>query len=365
MRRFILISLLGSLGLFFISSCANKPAYYTASDFYTVPKIDVHFHYNTTDIRYLEYADSLHFRLLSPNVDTDMPIDEQLAITSALRKRYSGEFFFLGTFSVDSFNYPGFAEKTIACIDKCMKAGASGIKIWKNIGMELKDTAGYYVMADNPAFAPVFRYLEVNKIPVLAHLGEPKNCWLPEEKMTLDNDRRYYQKHPQYHMYLHPDAPTYEQQIDARDDLLKEYPGLNLAGAHLGSMEWDVNEVAKRLDQFPNFQVEFSARIGHLQYQAITNRKKVRDFMIRYQDRIMYGTDVTLHSDDTACVAVKEGLLRRWKEQWLFLATDSVIPVKDLGGKEVKGLQLPREVIDKIYCKNAERFFGINKSGKQ
>ena len=220
---------------FFISSCNNKPLYYTGADFNNLPKIDIHFHYNTSDIRYLKFADSLNFRLISPNVDTEMPIDEQLKITASIKKEFPNKFAFFGTFSVDSFNNDGFAEKTIARIDQCMKAGASGIKIWKNIGMVLKDISGRNVMVDDLAFEPVFNYLEANKIPLLAHLGEPRNCWLPEERMTVGNDHRYYTKHPQYYMYLHPEQPSYEDQINARDNLLK-----NIRTSILQAPTWPV-----------------------------------------------------------------------------------------------------------------------------
>ena len=121
--------------LFVVSSCENKPAYYTVADFEKVSKTDSHFHYNTRDVRYLKFADSLNFRLVSPNVDTEMPIDSQLQIASWIKRQFPDKFAFFGTFSVDSFGKVGFAEKTIARIDRCMKAGACGIKIWKNIGM--------------------------------------------------------------------------------------------------------------------------------------------------------------------------------------------------------------------------------------
>ena len=79
--------------------------------------------------------------------------------------------------------------------------------------------------------------------------------------------------------------------------------------------------------------------------------------MIKYQDRILYGTDGGVHGNGANFSIVMNGLRNRWFEQWLFLATDSVTPVNDLGGQKVKGLQLPKEVIDKLYYKNAEKYF--------
>lgn len=341
-----------------LSGCKQKETvFYSVSDFRKVPKIDVHFHYNTTDIRYVKYADSLNFRLLSPNVDAGQSIDDQLQKTSSIRKLLPNQFAFFGTFSVQNFRNNDFAEKTIARIDECMKDGASGIKIWKNIGMAIKDGTGHFVMVDNSVFEPVFNYFEKKNIPLMAHLGEPKDCWLSEDQMDLGNNRRYFHEHPQYHMFKHPEAPSYQDQINAMINLLNKHPKLDYLAAHLASLEWNVDELARLFVRFPNVKADFAARIGHLQFQSLANREKVRDFMIKYQDRLLYGTDQSLDETSTNYRETTSEMRRTWTDQWIFLATDSSIMVSDLDQKNVRGLKLPREVIDKIYFKNAERFF--------
>lgn len=340
----------------FLDACREKTAYYTFSDFEKVPKTDVHLHINSLDPVYMEFASKYNFRVVSPNVDSRYSIDEQLNVAGIVKKRWPGRFAFLGTFSVDSFGKPGFADSTIARINQCLKAGASGIKIWKNIGMVLKDATGRYVMVDDSGFDPVFRFLEENKIPVMGHLGEPLNCWLPLNEMTDTSNYRYYKANPQYHMYLHPEAPSYENQINARDNLLKKFSGLIFTGAHLGSLEWDVDEVAKRLDMFPEMDIDLSARMAHVQYQSIDDYDKVRNFMIKYQDRIMYGTDITVNANQSNPGDILQRLLERWQSNWIYMATDSIQNIRNLP-QEVKGLKLPAEVIDKLYNKNADCFF--------
>ncbi len=338
--------------------CKQKETgFYSVSDFGKVPKTDVHFHYNTTDVRFVNFADSLNFRLLSPNVDAGKSIDNQLKKASLVRKLRPKQFAFFGTFSVQNFGANDFADKTIARIDECMKAGASGIKIWKNIGMAIKDGKGHFVMVDNPAFDPIFKYIEDKNIPLMAHLGEPKDCWLPEEQMDLNNNRRYFHEHPEYHMYLHPEAPSYQDQINAMINLLNKHPKLDYLAAHLASLEWNIDELAQLFDRFPNVKADFSARIGHLQFQSLANREKVREFMIKYQNRLLYGTDLSVNEASTNYRETTSEMRRTWTDQWIFLATDSTILISDLGEKKVQGLKLPREVIDKIYFKNAERFF--------
>jgi predicted TIM-barrel fold metal-dependent hydrolase len=350
------LTIASCIALVIIIACQEKTEYYTFSDFRKVPKTDDHLHINSLDPRYMELASSNNFRVVSPNVDSRISIDEQLNTSSQIKKLWPSRFTFFGTFSVDGFGTAGFADSTITRIKKCMKAGASGIKIWKNIGMVLKDKKGDYIMIDDPAFNPIFRFMEDNKITVMGHLGEPRNCWLPLNEMTDSSNYRYYKANPQYHMFLHPEAPSYEDQINARDNLLKMNPELDFIGAHLASLEWSVNEIAKRLDIYPNLKVDMSARVAHLQYQSIADRELVRNFMIRYQDRILYGTDITINANEADPEAKSQMLLDRWISNWIYLATDSTLIIKNIQG-EIQGLKLPKKVIDKIYNENADRFF--------
>lgn len=342
--------------LFVLNTCLNSSDHYTFRDFEKVSKTDVHLHINSLDPVYMELASRYNFRIVSPNVDSRIPIDEQLQKASTIKKAWPDRFAFFGTFSVDSFSVENFADNTIARIKKCMEEGASGIKIWKNIGMVLKDKDGHYVMIDDQAFYLIFKYLEEKNIPVMGHLGEPKNCWLPLAEMTDTSNYRYYKANPQYHMYLHPEAPSYEDQINARDNLLYKHPGLDFTGAHFASLEWSVDEIAKRFDLFPELKVDMSARMAHLQLQSINDYNKVRKFLIKYQDRILYGTDITINPDEANSEGKIQQLIDRWRSNWIYLATDSTMNIKNLPA-EVKGLHLPRKVVDKIYNKNAEKFF--------
>lgn len=342
--------------LAFTTSCSQKEQHYTFEDFAAVPKTDVHLHINSLNPVFLQLAEKNNFRVVSPNVDSRLPVSEQLDTASALKKLWPGRFAFFGTFSVDSFGKPDFANEVISVIDRCIQNGASGIKIWKNIGMVLLDSTGRYVMVDDPAFDPIFKYMESKKIRVMGHLGEPKNCWLPFSEMTDTSNLRYYKSNPQYHMYQHPEAPSYEDQINARDNLLRKYPELEFTGAHFASLEWSVDEIARRLDSFPNLTVDMSARMGHLQYQSIADYEKVRKFLVKYQDRILYGTDITVNSMEKNPGARAQQIYDRWVSNWVYLATDSTQKINNLPG-EVRGMNLSKETIDKIFNSNANKFF--------
>ncbi|MDR2139136.1 MAG: amidohydrolase [Tannerella sp.] len=351
------------LGTSLLSCRTGKQAVYAPEDFAGMPKADAHFHYDTFNEACLQYAASIHMHLLSINVDAGEDLDRQLAIGRRLKTQYPEAFDFLGTFPVDGFGSPTFCDDMLRRVQQCIAAGARGIKIWKNIGMTLKDADGNYVMADDPVFDPVYAWLEKEGLPLAAHLGEPRNCWLPYDKITMGNDLNYYTKHPEYHMYQHPGAPSWEVQIAARDHILEKHPRLVFVGAHIGSMEWNLDEVAKRFDRYPNFHVDLSARLGHVQLQTLQNRQKVCDFFIKYQDRMLYGSDIG--TDDGDIRNMEERNRARhdwWRRHWLFLATGETLPADEFNiphpPKTIEGLCLPKSVIDKIFLANFKRIFG-------
>jgi predicted TIM-barrel fold metal-dependent hydrolase len=224
--------------------------------------------------------------------------------------------------------------------------------------MAYQDENGNFIMADHPRLVAIFKFVQDQGKTLMAHLGEPRNCWLPVDEMTVNSDKSYFSRHPEYHMFLHPEYPSYEQQVEARDRLLEKFPKIRFVGAHLGSVEWDVDELAKRLDRFPNMAVDMAARIGHLQYQSQKNRERVRKFLIDYQDQLIYGTDLEI-SGDPDPEKMKSNAITTWQSDWKYLVSDEWMEVGDVDG-EFQGLQLPKEVVDKIYYHNAVRWFGID-----
>jgi predicted TIM-barrel fold metal-dependent hydrolase len=229
------------------------------------------------------------------------------------------------------------------------------VKIWKNVGMSLKDSDGRYVMPDDQRLEPIISTLERDHIVLLGHQAEPLNCWLPFEKMTVRSDRDYFHEHPQYYMYRHPEMPSHDTILAARDRMLHAHPGLHFDAVHLASLEWDVGKVAAFLDRFPNANVDLAARLVHLEFQASKNPRKVRAFLMRYQDRILYGSDDSYGPDDSDARAVAD-VHAGWVDDWRFLATSDRLQSPDFA-KSYPGMRLPREVIDKIYRRNAQAMF--------
>jgi len=342
------------------SNDSNK--YYTLDDFSKVKKIDVHAHQLNTRAGFVEQAVADNFILISLNTEVpdEAPIDIQQSYVLKLRHNFPNDIFCVTAFETITINQPGWSDRQLAYLKKSFDSGAIGIKVWKNIGMTIKDKDSNFIMIDNPIFDSIFNYLEQNNIPVIGHIGEPKNCWLPLDQMTTNNDRAYFTEHPQYHMYLHPEYPSYEVIIQSRDHLLEKHPNLKFIGAHLGSMEWNVDEIAKRLDKFPNMSVETAERFGQLQYQSIQDWQKVHDFFIKYQDRIMYGTDL-VDNLSMAPEEIKKHAHELWIRDWKYFTTGDSLQ-SPFVNKKFKGLQLPKIVIDKIYYTNPDKCYFSKKN---
>ncbi len=331
--------------------------HYTADNFSKVEKIDIHFHLHSEDTRFVELAQRDRFRLL--NIATQSAPPEVM--------RYKHRTIFLqhkahpehvapvSSFSVEGWDASDWQEKTIRFLDETFEKGAVGVKVWKNIGMSARGQDGQLVMIDDPQFDPIFDHLAKRGVVLMGHLGEPKNCWLPLEQMTVNNDRGYFRRNPQYHMYLHPEMPSYEEQIAARDRMLEKHSDLPFLAAHLASLEWSVEELAKFLDRFPHAVAGTAARMSHLQYQSQRDREKVIHFITQYQDRLLYGSDSGVGQDDSIdsrYLAIRE----RWLRDWRYLTTDDMISVPELD-QPVRGLALRKAVVDKIYSRNARKLF--------
>jgi hypothetical protein len=353
------------------AAAAHGEQTYTLADFERARKFDAHVHANTDDGAFLGIARKDGFEILSINVDYPdfPPLDMQAQVAHRLQAADPRHFHFVTTFSMRGFGSDRWTRETIRSIDSELQRGALGVKVWKNIGMVEKDPQGSFIMLDDPGFDDVMRHLEARHVPLIAHQAEPKNCWLPLEAMTTENDRSYFRDHPEYHMYLHPEQPSYESLMAARDRFVARHPRLKFVGAHMASLEWSVDALAKFLDTYPNATVDLAARMTQVQFQSKSDHDKVRRFFIEYQDRILYGSDLTQNPPDPAGRAQNPpvdaaGIAAEadafWRSDWTYLATTRSQHI-DAIEADVEGLALPKQVIDKIYYENARRVFALTR----
>jgi predicted TIM-barrel fold metal-dependent hydrolase len=319
--------------------------------FAALEPVDTHTHAFHNNATFLAMMRRLHLHVLDIVVADDHNIFRSLQSEIDSAREFvqgsMGHATLCTTFNPFPFEKPGFASQAIEQLNDDFARGAVAVKIWKNIGMELKNADGKYIMPDDPIFEPIYRDIAAHGKTLIAHLAEPSSCWQAPNPDSPDYD--YYKENPEWYMYLHPDHPSKDRILAARDHLLAENPKLRVVGAHLGSMETDVDEIARDFDRFPNFAVDTAAR---MEYLMIAPREKVRQFLIKYQDRVLYGTDSGFLVEESPADAAKEWQ-RTYTRDWKFFSTDEQMKYHR---RHITGLKLPDSVLKKIYHDNAVRW---------
>jgi len=316
--------------------------------------IDTHTHVMTKgDPAFFAMLDQLHMHVLDillvdDHDDYRKDLKTELEDAWALIPASHGHAALCTTFDPFQFNNSDFSAAAIRDLDRDFASGASAVKIWKNIGMELKDKDGRYVFADDPRLEPIYQDIQKHNRTLIAHQAEPDEAWQAPNPNGLDYP--YYKDHPIWYMYTKPDAPKKKEILDARDRLLAKNPKLRVVGAHLGSMEEDLEGLGERFDRYPNFAVDTAARVVHL---VVKPSDKVRTFILKYQDRIVYGTDLEVAKDESVQDTIKE-----WEDQyardWRYFATRDNFEYE---GHKTQGLGLPPAVLRKLYHGNAAHWF--------
>lgn len=272
-----------------------------------------------------------------------------------LGRAHPKQFAWCTSFDLPEQAEPHYAERVIAALERDFADGACSCKVWKNVGMEVRDAAGKLMLIDHPLLEPVFAYLERRGAPVILHVGEPLACWQALDPKSPHYD--YYREHPEWHMYGKSGMPSWAVLLGARDRLLARHPQLRVIGAHFGSIEHDVGELAKRLARFPNFAVDSGGRLLDV---ALQDRERVRAFFEAYSSRLLFGTDICLpraHSEMAAQEVEQSAaeMAATYTRELDFYCTDRELVV---AGRKLRGLDLAPRVQALFLRENARSYFG-------
>lgn len=219
--------------------------------------------------------------------------------------------------------------------------GAQGLKIWKPLGLKVKDQKGRLVPVDDQRLDPVWAAAAELHLPVLIHVADPAAFFDP---IDATNERwEELQAHPDW-QFPSPPYPSFFTIMEQLATLVARHPATTFIGAHVGCYSENLAWVSALLDRCPNFYVDISARIAELGRQPYTARR----FFLQYSDRILFGTDVA-------------GNLDYYRTYYRFLETeDEYFPYEPgefpgQGRWRIYGLHLPEEVLKKVYWQNATR----------
>ena len=313
--------------------------------------IDTHTHIHRIAPNLFAALEKQQWRCLSICVsraigDEPSNLDEMIRGSAEVHRATGGRIAWATAFDARRFEDRDFAERAIAGLEQGFSQGAIGVKIWKNVGMGIRAKSGAYLLPDNAALTPVFEAIGRADKTLIAHLAEPDGAWLPLD--AHNPEFGYYSQHPEWHMGGRAGAPAKEAILAARDRVLERHRKVRVIGCHLGSDEEHWDRLAKRLDAHPNFAVDVAARV---RYFVRGDHEQARQFLMKYQDRVIYATDFTLEPGDDGKAA--QELEQTHDRDWNFFATRGTLTFR---GGEARGLGLPEPVVRKIFRENAVRW---------
>ncbi|MCU0226201.1 MAG: amidohydrolase family protein [Bryobacterales bacterium] len=301
------------------------------------PVIDIHSHHNprsTTEriAQVVKDMDALNVRML---VNLSGGQGENIKIgAEQLLKAHPGRFVIFANLDFWGIDEPGWGEGAARQLEEDYRNGARGLKIFKNLGLNLRDKKGR-VPTDDPRLDPVWRKCAELNMPVLIHTGEPASFFDPIDK----NNERWLE------LSLYPSRarpadtyPSWEVVMAEQHRLFEKHPKTIFINAHLGWYANDLAKLAQLLDRLPNMYTEIGAVIAELGRQP----RAAREFLIRYQDRVLFGKDSWVPGEFTTYFRTLETAdeyfpyHKRYHAFW-----------------RMYGLSLPDDVLKKIYFKNA------------
>lgn len=254
-------------------------------------------------------------------------------------------------------------SQQIERFEKLVKNGeTNGMKLWKYLGLKTRDISGKVIPVDDPRLDPMWSKAGELGVPILWHCLDPTGSFQPVDKT---NERFLALKSISKWTFYGPRYPNVGDVLKQRENVLRKHPNTIFIGAHMGYNPNDLNYLGYLLDTYANYYVDISAVLSDIGRQPYTARR----FFIKYQDRILFGTD-------GGCLMTEKDWTfeKCYQTHFEFLETENEYfdyPLQDVvnqGDWKIYGINLPDEVLEKVYYKNAERIlpniFKSTASGK-
>ncbi len=272
---------------------------------------------------------------------TGMWGDKLQRVIDEMVKPYPGRFVVFTQIDWSKINDPDFSKEMIAQLDDAVGRGARGLKVLKDLGLGVRDRSGKLVTVDDPRLDPIWEECGRLGVPVSIHVTDPEAFFHP-----VDGANERYEElteHPDWSFYG-PQFPSKQSILDARDRMFAKHPHTTFVALHVANWPENLDYVSHLLDSLPNVMIEFGAREAELGRQP----RRAREFFLKYQDRIMFGTDNGMEEE-----------MYRNHFRWLETADEYFdywgYPAQ--GRWKIYGMELSDSVLEKIYHKNAERLF--------
>lgn len=250
-------------------------------------------------------------------------------------ENYPNRFAIFLNINFENLDDPGWPEEPLAMLEEGVKQGVKGLKVYKGLGLTDVDNDGNRIAVDDPRLDPIWAKCGELGIPILIHSGEPASFWKPKDKYN----ERWLELKQYPSRYRDPaKLPNFESIMAEQHHVFQKHPGTIFINAHLGWYGNDLEKLGDLMDEFPNMYTEIGAVLAELGRQP----KTARNFMIQYQDRVLFGKDTYKKEEYYTYFRVLEtddeyfDYYRKRHAHW-----------------KMYGLSLPDSVLRKLYFENA------------
>ena len=256
-----------------------------------------------------------------------------------VKKNYPERFGVFVNLDLSKIGRKDFKLNTEKYLLNASKIGATGLKIYKNLGLNLKDGEGNRVKVDDDRLQFIWEKCAELNLPVLIHSGEPIAFFQNIDKY---NERWLHAKQRPSSFRPSDKYPSFEIVMSEQYNMFKKNPKTTFINAHMGWYGNNLSKLDQQLIDLPNVYVEFGAVINELGRQPVSARK----FFIKHQDRILFGKDNYNKEEYYLYFQVLE-------------TSDEYIEYfrKRHGLWRLYGLNLPDSVLKKVYHQNALKIF--------
>lgn len=237
---------------------------------------------------------------------------------------------------------PGGPEALAANLAASAEAGAAGVKVWKDLGLHVRDGNGELVLPDDQRLEPMWGTVAEAGIPVWWHIADPVAFFDP-----VDEHNEYLEMllaRPDW-SFAGPQFPTFDRLMNCLEAVVSAHPAITFVAVHGGCYAENLGWVSRMLDTYPNFNIDIAARIAQLGRQP----RATRELFLRHSDRVLFGSDEIPHTG--ASYPTHFRFLETADEQFAHSSDDPPL----MGRWAISGLDLPDDVLQRIYAGNVAR----------
>jgi predicted TIM-barrel fold metal-dependent hydrolase len=238
---------------------------------------------------------------------------------------------------------PGFDRRLLVSLERSAAAGAKGLKVWKDLGLHVRDDRGELVLPDDPRLDDVWEAAGEARLPVAIHTADPIAFFEP---LDPTNERlEELLENPDWSFADAERFPRFDRLLDALEEVVASHPRTVFVGVHAGNCAEDLERVDGMLRRYPNYHIDIAARIAELGRQPRAAAALVR----RHADRVLFGTDA--YPPDRSVYRIHFRFLETEDEHFAY-APEEIPPQ---GRWTISGLGLSDDVLESVYAANARR----------